>query len=31
MAGGGHSPLSPSLGLGVDSVLEIKVRSKEGK
>ena len=25
IAGGGYSPLTPSLGLGVDNVLEIKV------
>ena len=25
IAGGGYGPLTPSLGLGVDNVLEIKV------
>ena len=28
IAGGGHSPLSPQFGLGVDSVLEIRVSAK---
>ncbi|KAJ6518381.1 isoamyl alcohol oxidase [Mycena vulgaris] len=31
MMGGGHSVLSPSLGLGVDRVLEIKIVTPDGK
>ena len=30
IAGGGHSPLSPKFGLGVDSVLEIRVSDLNG-